>query len=155
MTYRRSHIELELDLGDPLPTMAARFAGTPTRYTPPRCHDHVLGAACHHADGFHEPLPKWREENPMPLTVRKDGSAWIVPARGMRPTAAPVPIPKRTRENIAACAVHGLSYWSEADRPGELWAIDAYQRAVIVRIERRHDRSWHGDTGRSYTTEGE
>lgn len=60
-----------------------------------------------------------------------------------KPTAA---IPQRNRENIAACAVHGLSYWSDAPQQNTVWAADFNGEFHIVEINRKAGTSyWKGD----------
>jgi hypothetical protein len=46
------------------------------------------------------------------------------------------PLPKRTRERLAACAAIGLSYWSDHPARNCVWAIGDHQDAHVVRIER-------------------
>jgi len=49
-------------------------------------------------------------------------------------------LPIRTSENIAACAVHGLSFWAEApDRM--LWAVNDKGVAFLVRVNRAQQKS--------------
>lgn len=80
--------------------------------------------------------------NHLGMKRRKDGSSWIVPDKGMRPTAKPAAIPLRTRENVAACEALGLSFWSEHPQPGVLWAVDDHQQAHAVKIDRRRGLSY-------------
>lgn len=65
------------------------------------------------------------------VTVTADGDAQ--PVDGLAR-----PIVKETRENMAACAAVGLSYWSGHPASGHVWAIDAHQAAHTVRIDRKH-----------------
>jgi hypothetical protein len=48
-------------------------------------------------------------------------------------------ISPRTRENVAACAALGLSYWSDAPGVNSLWAVDDRQRPHVVVIDRHHN----------------
>lgn len=43
---------------------------------------------------------------------------------------------KTTRENIAACAACGLSYWSGSRTPGAVWAVSPDQKYILVKINR-------------------
>lgn len=43
------------------------------------------------------------------------------------------------RQNVAACAALGLSYWADHPDPGCVWAVDAAnQEYRIVKIDRRN-----------------
>ena len=44
---------------------------------------------------------------------------------------------KTTRENIAACAACGLSYWSGSRTPGAVWAVSPDQKYILVMLDRR------------------
>lgn len=52
-------------------------------------------------------------------------------------------IPNRDRENIAACAALGLTFWSGHPAAGSLWATDFAGRFHQVRINRKTRQSWH------------
>jgi hypothetical protein len=45
------------------------------------------------------------------------------------------PLPKGTRERLAACEAIGLTYWSDHPARNCVWAIDDQQRAHVVRID--------------------
>lgn len=55
----------------------------------------------------------------------------------------PSSIPKRTLENIAACASVGLHFWCEHHRTNLLWAVDASQRVHEVMIDRKTQKAEH------------
>lgn len=118
--------------------IAAKLAGTPTRYTPPTCHDYP--AKCTHAATYHVPAKADLNETLrfFGLTRRADGSV-----RLSAPTNRPQSVaPARTRENVAACAAVGLSFWSEAPTPNGMWAVDNAQRAHLVKVDRRAHRAY-------------
>lgn len=136
--------------------VAAKLAGTPTRYTPPVCHDwvdHVWTEmpleSCPHAE--RNPEYHWPSSGLGPLpqgfTRRRDGSVWLADV-----SSGPRPIPARTRENIAACAALGLSYWSEAPGAGRLWAVDDTQQAHEVRIDRKRSEAELVDVWNSWVS---
>lgn len=53
-------------------------------------------------------------------------------------------IPKRTVENLSACASVGLTYWSEHPAPSHLWAVDTGTGTYhAVRIDRRNKSAHH------------
>jgi hypothetical protein len=52
-------------------------------------------------------------------------------------------LPKRTRENIAACAAHGLYFWSDHPAPATLWATSDDQKWHTIRIHRTTGQSSH------------
>jgi hypothetical protein len=52
-------------------------------------------------------------------------------------------LPKRTRENIAACAAHGLYFWSDHPAPATLWATSDDQKWHTIRIHRATGQSSH------------
>lgn len=89
------------------------------RYTPPVCRSTRCVCA---TQWGHIPEPPKPGRN-MDATLRwlgmsrhKDGSMWL------RPHAAQTGTVKRMRENIAACAAVGLSFWAEAGGTG-VWAV--------------------------------
>ena len=128
----------------PLPTraqetataIAAKLAGTPTRYTPPTCDSHP--SKCSHAETYHVPAGADLNDSLrfFGLTRRADGSTHLH-APTQRPRAV---APARTRENVAACAAVGLSFWSEAPVLNGIWAVDNAQCAHLVKIDRRANR---------------
>lgn len=116
--------------------IAAKLAGTPTRYTPPTC---TCPAGYSHAATAHVPAKADLNETLrfFGLTRRADGSL-----RLSAPTTRPQNVaPARTRENVAACAAVGLSFWSEAPVPNGMWAVDTHQRAHLVKVDRRARRA--------------
>ncbi len=122
-------------------TIAEKFAGTNARYTPPKCYEendnYGGGGVCTHAPSFHEPSGISGGWNVpwLGLVSRRDGRL-VFKAEDYTKHRA---IPPRTRENIAACAAVGLSYWSEA--PGaHLWAIGDHQDAHEIHIDRKNGK---------------
>lgn len=61
------------------------------------------------------------------------------------PEGSARPIVKKTRENMAACAAVGLSYWSGHPTAGLVWAVDAYQTAHPVHVDRKNGTAAIGD----------
>lgn len=118
--------------------IAAKLAGTPTRYTPPTCDSYP--AKCSHAATYHVPAKADLNETLrfFGLTRRADGSVRLSAPTNRPQTVAPA----RTRENVAACAAVGLSFWSEAPVPNGMWAVDATQRAHLVKVDRRAHRAY-------------
>lgn len=113
--------------------IAAKLAGTNTRYQYPTCADHP--GDCKHASSFHAPAKADLHESLrfFGLTRTIDGSArWVGVSTRARTT-----LPSRTREDIAACAAVGLTFWSEAGIPNGLWAVDNAQQAHLLKIDRR------------------
>jgi hypothetical protein len=133
----------------------AKMAVRPSiRYTPPRC-DHLEPypdqdwepkSHCGHAARYHEPESPDIDENLRYFGLRRNrrtGASEFPPAPKSRGDA---PIPKRTLENIAACAAVGLSYWSEAPGVNRLWAVDDKTRkAHEVRIDRKAGKALGND----------
>lgn len=127
---------------DKASAIAAALAGTPTRYTRPTCQDYP--AKCSHAANYHVPSKPDLNETlrSFGLTRRADGSAHLTPVAPPRPPRAGATVPARTRENIAACAAVGLSFWSAAPTPNGLWAVDDHQRAHLVKVDRSTNRAY-------------
>lgn len=118
-------------------TIAAKLAGTPTRYVLPICHDFPEG--CKHAAGYHTTTKADLNVSHrfFGLTRRPDGSAHLT-STGSAPKRGKVPV--RVCESVAACAAVGLNYWSEAPGPGGVWAVDGAQQAHLVKVDRREHR---------------
>ena len=53
------------------------------------------------------------------------------------------PLPKRTREALAACQAIGLHYWADHPQAHHLWAVDDHQQAHAVRVSRRDGTAQH------------
>ena len=49
---------------------------------------------------------------------------------------------KTMRENIAACAVHGVTYWSDHPEKATFWATTDDQQYVTVKIDRKRQTSY-------------
>ncbi|MGD9622172.1 MAG: hypothetical protein AB7G47_19290 [Mycolicibacterium sp.] len=118
--------------------IAAKLGGTPTRYTPPICQSYSV--KCTHAATYHvaTKIDLDKTLRFFGMTRRADGSAQLSAPTNRRQTVAPV----RTRENVAACAAVGLSFWSEAPVPNGIWAVDSTQRAHLVKVDRRAHRAY-------------
>ena len=118
--------------------IAQKLVGTPARYIEPACRDYPQ--ACQHAAGFHEPSGTDLNETLrfFGLKRRPDGSAHLAAPSQRRVTV----IPARTRENVAACAAVGLSFWSEAPLPNGMWAVDESQHAHLVKVDRRAQHAY-------------
>ena len=116
--------------------IAAKLAGTATRYTAPTCDSYP--STCTHAETYHVPAEADLNESLrfFGLTRRADGSNHL-----HTPTQRPLTVaPARTRENVAACAAVGLNFWSEAPVRNGIWAVDNAQCAHLVKIDRRANR---------------
>lgn len=140
-----------------LPSLADKFAGTPTRYTPPRCSDqdpyvYPDGTSnapnpCSHSDDYHRPSGAARSEMAgfvgLRYSKRTGAFSW--------PKSAPIKftpgkLPDRTLENIAACAALGLSFWAEAGSSRGVWnawAVDDDQRVHMVKIDYTARKATH------------
>lgn len=162
---------------DQLPSLAPLYEGTPTRYTPPKCsyfdpdsweYDSEKKRCaremvphtphCRHDESYHHPGTPWKpkgvsDTGPFGLRRDKKTGAWKWP-RYAKTSKNPVAIPERTRENIAACAAIGLSYWSESNSVNELWAVDDHQNARLVTIHRKLKMAHCGDKSASYAVPG-
>ena len=119
--------------------IAAKLDGTPTRFVPVVCSDEKRGFICTHK---HLATAPDLDENLRAVGMRrgKDGAARFPAPTRSRGSAT---IAARTRENIAACAALGLSYWSDHARPHLLWAVDDQQVAHSVRVDRKSGRVEH------------
>lgn len=141
-TWTAEQAEANADAMEPLPSLAHKFAGTTVRYTPPRCDEHRRNQVCRNLDD-HRPSGVKLDENLQLFGLKRDrqGRSYFPPPARSRGEAA---IPKRTQENIAACAAVGLSYWSEGYAPNLLWAVDdTTRRAHQVRIDRKAGKAEH------------
>jgi hypothetical protein len=129
---------------DEIPSLKAKFEGTPTRYTPPRCEDEQPHEfqdwnpqRCAHAKGYHVPdgVDLDASLRHFGMRRRKDGSAWFVTSSTSKRASK---IPDRTQEAVAACRAMKLHYWSGAPHQGCVWAIDDGQRPHLVRIDHKN-----------------
>ena len=93
----------------------------------------------HRAQGAGE--PRRMIGDPFP-GYRRDaiGSDW--PTRWTPPKCGGN-IPKRTLENIAACAALGLSYWSETTGGNMIYGVDEDGHAHQVRVDRKALKAEH------------
>ncbi len=128
-------------------TIAERYAGTRVRYTPPKCHDERhngeggrVDQVCQHAAGYHEPSRIERSNASYFGLVRRRDGAVVFKVEDFTKRRA---IPSGTRENIAACAALGLSYWSGHPAAGHVWAVDNHQQAHAVKIDRKASKAMH------------
>jgi hypothetical protein len=58
-------------------------------------------------------------------------------------TAKTRPLNKQIRERLAACEAVGLHYWGDHPAKCHFWAVDDYQRAHVVRIDRTTGTARH------------
>lgn len=114
-------------------SISARFAGSPTRFYPSIERDPQEPYSAVIAQSSDLTWRKGRGKS------RKGFGLWIRPRT--RPTIKAVPT--RTRENIAACAALGLSYWSEAPDNGALWALDTDTVIHMVMITSHSNTAEH------------
>lgn len=136
-------------------SVSARFAGSPTRFYPSIERDPQEPYSAVIAQSSDLTWRKGRGKS------RKGFGLWIRP----RTTPTVKAVPTRIRENIAACAALGLSYWSEAPDHGALWALDTETVIHMVMITRHSNTAKHicgtdkalryGDTRRRCTGTGE
>lgn len=119
-------------------SIAQKLGSTPARYTEPTCRDYPQ--ACKHVEGFHEPCGADLNETLRFFGLKRyaDGSAHLAAPSQRRVTV----VRARTRENVAACAAVGLSFWSEAPVPNGMWAVDDSQHAHLVKVDRRAQRAY-------------
>lgn len=113
--------------------MAGTFAGSAARFYPSLLRDPQEPYAAVIAQSSDLTWRKGRGKS------RKGFGLWIRPRT--TPTIRAVPI--RIRENIAACAALGLSYWSEAPPNCALWALDSEQEIHMVQVERTNGAVRH------------
>lgn len=136
-------------------SVSTRFAGSPTRFYPSIERDPQEPCSAVIAQSSDLTWRKGRGKS------RKGFGLWIRP----RTTPTIKAVPTRIRENIAACAALGLSYWSEAPDHGALWALDTDTVIHMVMITRHSSTAKHicgtdkalryGDTRRRCTGTGE
>lgn len=129
-----------------------------TRFEPPQCVDARKTGNnddCRHTLAFHWPdrkhYPAGGDEPRrgvcgvpnadwgMKVHPKTQATYWAT-ERKIRPESV---IPTADRENIAACAALGLSFWAVSNTPRMLWAVDNDQRAHTVEIDRKRRAAWH------------
>lgn len=112
--------------------LAIKYAGTPTRFYP----SFDRSPAPPSQVSFSSPSMVWRKGRG---AGRVGFGLWIRPHATGKATS----VPKRTRENIAACASLGLSFWSEAPPNSALWALDSAQTVHMVSVNRGSGTAVH------------
>lgn len=148
-----------------LPSLALKFEGTPTRYTPPVC-DHqtppwgplldmypsktlgpIQAKPCGHEDSFHRPSGM-DTSGAGYFGLRRNKAAafvWVRPAK-IRFTEGV--LATSTLEAMAACESLGLSLWAEGSK-SYAWGVDGRQRAHLVKIDReKHTAVHHCEIGK-------